>query len=533
MTRGGAICVALLLSCVASAAPPLPAQEARRILAAPRSALSVGKTNEGRLVRGVEIPLRGPGWAFFDVVAQRGTNFAIPELSELLRGAAAAVRRRFPRAVLGLGNVSRKDGGPVGESVSHQSGRDADVGMFAIDRRGRRVELRAFVAFGEDGWTRNHRLRFDAQRNLALVHALIDRPGVPVQFIFVADWLKDRLLRQARREGLPDRTIARLDTVMNQPADSNPHAEHFHVRIYCPLEDRLHGCLERGPVWDWVDLGDAAYAARVRDLLRVAERPEAALRRQAIDALGALRSVAAIPRLVSALGDPVRAVRRAALEALRDIEEPSLVQLLVSAARKSPPAWAGRLLDAALSVDAPETASVARRLLSHPSGPAEANPRVRAAAATALGWWGGPPDAQLLVVLRTTGAATVQAAAQKALEVLTNQPLRTAEEWRSFLRQRPAGPWLEWMRLGLARRGLALRRLGWRHAERLVEHVRSLDRVGGWNAGRVLARLTGFDIDPRRRTPRNNQRLWRTFFRVLRAHFGAAEEVRRPRRAPG
>ena len=31
-----------------------------------------------------------------------------------------------------------------------------------------------------------------------------------------------------------------------QPGDSAPHNDHLHVRIYCPIEDRQFGCVDRG-----------------------------------------------------------------------------------------------------------------------------------------------------------------------------------------------------------------------------------------------------------------------------------------------
>ena len=41
---------------------------------------------------------------------------------------------------------------------------------------------------------------------------------------------------------------------------------HYHVRLYCSLEDRMHGCLERGDIHPWIDHGDEVFQARVRKL---------------------------------------------------------------------------------------------------------------------------------------------------------------------------------------------------------------------------------------------------------------------------
>jgi hypothetical protein len=53
-------------------------------------------------------------------------------------------------------------------------------------------------------------------------------------------------------------------------------------------------------------------------------------------------------------------------------------------------------------------------------------------------------------------------------------------------------------------------------APALVEAIGALgrrDRVASDNAGLALAALTGHQVDPRWRSPRNNQRHWRSWLR--------------------
>ena len=50
-----------------------------------------------------------------------------------------------------VGDLSSEQGGKLSGHTSHQSGRDADVGFYATDARGRAVELDHFVAFAADG----------------------------------------------------------------------------------------------------------------------------------------------------------------------------------------------------------------------------------------------------------------------------------------------------------------------------------------------------------------------------------------------
>jgi hypothetical protein len=37
---------------------------------------------------------------------------------------------------------------------------------------------------------------------------------------------------------------------MVQPKRGHKHANHFHVRIYCPADDRPH-CRDSAPYWPW------------------------------------------------------------------------------------------------------------------------------------------------------------------------------------------------------------------------------------------------------------------------------------------
>lgn len=42
-------------------------------------------------------------------------------------------------------------------------------------------------------------------------------------------------------------------TVMLQPGDSLPHADHVHMRIACRPEEAVQGCTGGGPHWPWLE----------------------------------------------------------------------------------------------------------------------------------------------------------------------------------------------------------------------------------------------------------------------------------------
>jgi len=238
---------------LALAAPPTE-REAKALLASPRGSTSLGRTSDGGLENPAELPKRGKGYALLSMVVPRKTNFGTTELIEVIERAAAKVAERFPGSVLGVGNLGFADGKKIPWSVSHQAGRDGDLGMYATLPDGSPWEAKRggpmpFFDFGEDLTARAQGavVRFDVKRNLALVQALVEDPEARVQYIFVASWLKRALLEEGRRQGVSAQTLGRLGEVMHQPTDSNPHADHYHLRLFCTIEDRTYGCIDRAP----------------------------------------------------------------------------------------------------------------------------------------------------------------------------------------------------------------------------------------------------------------------------------------------
>ena len=83
---------------------------------------------------------------------------------------------------------------------------------------------------------------------------------------------------------------------------------------------RRHGCLERGPIWEWVDLGDNAFSKYVTTLVQATKIKSVIWRERVIRHLGLIRAADGIPRLLELLDDPVRRVRTSALAALNRLE---------------------------------------------------------------------------------------------------------------------------------------------------------------------------------------------------------------------
>ena len=465
-------------------------------------------------------------------------GFATPELVGLLRRCAARVSQAHPGTHLQTGDLSARQGGRTRWHSSHQSGRDADILFLARDARARPVALPTFVGFGPDGRSTSHAQRyvFDEERNLALVLALLDDPQVAVQWIFVADWLRDRLVARARADGLDEALIRRLGLVLHQPSDSNPHADHFHVRIYCPVEDRLHGCWYWGPVWSWVDVGDGPWRERAAALERLLDMPAAAYRIRGAEELAEVLAYPAVPRLVTALDDLDGGVRAAALRALRRIGDPTAADgILRRLAAADEPAWATALLAALGSFDDAGLADVARRIVTEPAtvlapGLRDAPPEaLLVAAADLLGRHGRAEALQPLLSLVASPRPGVASAAHLALAQVTNQPLpgagrrwtpaaakRVAAAWRAFAEAYGEDGWLAWMERGFTRRGArfpdGMVSLG--AIPVLVELIGHEEPAVRDNAVRVLDVLTGRHLSPWSRSPRAQLRHWRRWWEL-------------------
>jgi penicillin-insensitive murein endopeptidase len=276
------------------------AREASEANAA-RGSISVGRHNAGRLLHGRELResehlrLKRPHGD-----QHHGTD----ELVMLLERAASEVARQFPGSRLTVGDLSRRRGGAFRPHRSHRTGRDVDIGFYIVDTAGQPVYVDRFYDFRADGTTRAHaEWRFDDARNWALVAALVSQNEVPVQHIFVARWLRERLLAYARAIGAPAEVIARAEVVLDQPSRGGRHDDHFHMRIYCSADDRPR-CVDEPPFHPWVSRPSLAELAEMRAAQRAARHRADADRRRAERARARERSSR---RRVSRAGEAERA----------------------------------------------------------------------------------------------------------------------------------------------------------------------------------------------------------------------------------
>jgi penicillin-insensitive murein endopeptidase len=198
--------------------------------------LSVGHPNEGWHLRAKRLRRSA------DLKIKAGSEkhaYGHPALVLMLGRTAKQVARGAPGSVMLVGDLSSEHGGKLAGHASHQSGRDADIGFYATDTRGRAVVLDRFVAFAADGRAKDGSgLLFDDWRNWLLLEAWAQDRRAGLSHIFVSTPLKNRLLAWARRRPAFQKRIDRVAALLKQPENSEPHDDHFHVRVSCPSNQK-------------------------------------------------------------------------------------------------------------------------------------------------------------------------------------------------------------------------------------------------------------------------------------------------------
>jgi hypothetical protein len=106
-----------------------------------RHALSLGLPYDGRLVDGTQLPIDGPAWVTWDpdtdsVPNQRDRLYGNQHTIRTIIAVTEAYHRAHPHAPrVVVGDLSRTDGGPMDQHVSHQNGLDVDIYYPRVDHK--------------------------------------------------------------------------------------------------------------------------------------------------------------------------------------------------------------------------------------------------------------------------------------------------------------------------------------------------------------------------------------------------------------
>lgn len=184
--------------------------------------IAVGTSEEGRIINSFPFPEGNDAWT----VIVPESCWTTQETADAITGAAKQLHEWFPDgAPVRVGQVSKKDGGYLWPHISHQNGRDIDIGLFYPGPEPYRVKEREKV--------------MDVAMNWAFVKAIL--MNADVQFIFL-DWRVQKVLYDyALKHG---ENKAWLDSLFNAGKKSvffhaRKHRDHFHLRLYNPRAQEL------------------------------------------------------------------------------------------------------------------------------------------------------------------------------------------------------------------------------------------------------------------------------------------------------
>ncbi len=308
--------------------------------------VSIGDTSHGRLVHARELA-ESDSLAILPKQRERGLRFGTDELVGLLEFAGKRLRAETGRR-LWVGNLGKPEGGDIVWSVSHNAGRDADVAFCYLDAKGRPVDPGDLVAVGRGGASKDGTLTFDAAGTWRVIRALVEYEEAPLQFVFVAEHLKKRLLAHARSMGEPARVVERAAAVLRQPAGAAAHDDHLHVRLHCSERDAAGGCLDAGLVHPFSPLDLTARGKAAELARRQASDPRADTRRRALLRLGLIGGPEDVPLGAERLRDEAPEVRAAAAALIASLGSERDADSVVTACfSESDPAAMAAYFDAA------------------------------------------------------------------------------------------------------------------------------------------------------------------------------------------
>ncbi len=222
---------------------------------APSQSGTVGVPHNGVLTDSIELPQSGQGYVRFR--PHSPVYYALPRLVRAIERAAKAVDEQLPGgAPLVVGDLSAESGGRIPRHNSHRTGRDVDLLFLITSPSGVPLKNPGFFPLGADGivpFPDDVYGVIDLPRQWLLLKTLLQDPEADVQFLFMSRELEARIIEYALARETDLELIWHAQTVMLQPGDSLPHADHVHMRIACKPEESVQGCTGGGPHWPWFE----------------------------------------------------------------------------------------------------------------------------------------------------------------------------------------------------------------------------------------------------------------------------------------
>jgi murein endopeptidase len=183
--------------------------------------MSVGAPNSGALFNGVQLP-DSALWKLADPTHAWGTRESI----DFVAHAITRVSEDFPGSpTLYVGDFSARTGGRLRPHLSHQSGRDVDLGYY--------------YSTGEAWYKRATSRNLDRARTWALLETLLTETRV--EYVFMDRGIQPLLRDYALAQGEDPEWLSRI---FEAPGNRDPivrhrlgHATHMHVRFENPTAE--------------------------------------------------------------------------------------------------------------------------------------------------------------------------------------------------------------------------------------------------------------------------------------------------------
>lgn len=493
---------------------------------------SIGTTSTGYLVNSIAVPAPHPHMASLPVQHERRLRFTSRSMLELIETAAEHVDREFPGSTVHLGNLGRPGGGDIPYSVSHNSGRDADIAFFALDSSGEPFVWKDLIPFEEDGtWTHpetGEAIRFDVDRNWSFVEGLLGQKEHRLQYIFVSRGLRDSLLDHARAIGAERDIVAAATHILLQPGGALPHNDHFHLRIYCDELDVRSGCINTGRRQPGFD----SFAGARRETVRKAESriddDDAEVRLAAVRRLELLRARESLRAIQGRLEDDDARVRSAAVRALAELGGSRQHRLLADRLQTEEDASTRiELVDSLARAGGRQAVKALTALLETRQPVALPDDTVvdaRTLVADALVRLEDSEPVEPLIELLDNEDALVVERAQVALTILTNHDPDAPETtltavWRGWHDENNRLGRDAWLVTGFQNAGFDVKTLGYRDVWELCRAILGPDHVSH-NAQRVLMRLADKEVPSLKWSREDANFYWRRWFERRCDRFG-------------
>lgn len=187
--------------------------------------LSIGSPNAGRLQGGVAM-MKGNQWVLLDPGSAWGTQETIDSLFRCI-GAVHATHEDTPPVA--IGHISARKGGPLSPHVSHQSGRDVDIGYY-------------YLPGTRPGFVRATAENLDRVRTWTLVRSFLTYADV--ELVLIDSSVQKLLREQALAAGEDPAWVDEIFQVSGKSKraiirHAKGHGNHIHVRFVSPKAQEM------------------------------------------------------------------------------------------------------------------------------------------------------------------------------------------------------------------------------------------------------------------------------------------------------